>query len=169
MGHDASELSDIHEERWLGGVSVRLVLDAEATGGRFAVVEHRLGPRELMAPMHRHTREDEFTVVVEGTVGFVLGETVQTATAGEVVRKPREQWHTFFNAGDTPARVLEIIAPPGLERYFAELVRYFPADAAPDLDGMVDANERFGLDMDFDSLPGLVQRHSLTSPPELEG
>lgn len=162
------EISDIREERWLGGVSVRLVLDAADTGGRFAVVEHRLGPRELMAPMHRHGREDEFTVVVEGTVGFVLGETTRMATTGDVVPKPRGQWHTFFNAGDTPARVLEILSPPGLERYFAELVRCFPADAAPDLAGMADANDRYRIDMDFDSLPGLVERYFLASPPELE-
>jgi hypothetical protein len=37
------------------------------------------------------------------------------------VGKPREQWHTFWNAGDTPARVLEIISPAGFENYFREL------------------------------------------------
>lgn len=167
MGGDSKRTADIREERWLGGFSVRLVVDAAATGGRYVVVEHRLGPRELAAPLHRHTCEDEVTVVLEGTVGFVLGDDTRTAGAGEVVQKPRGQWHTFFNAGDNPARVLEIISPPGFEEYFAELVEHFPADGAPDLDGMAAANERYGLDMDFDSLSALVERHALASPPEL--
>ena len=167
MGAVGRETPDIRHEHWLGGVSVRLVLDADRTGDRFVIVEHRLGPRELMAPMHRHTHEDAYTIVVEGSVGFVLGEDTHIAGVGEVIQKPRDQWHTFFNAGDTPARVLEIISPPGLERYFAELVLYFPADGSPDLEGMADASERYGLDMDFDSLAPLVERHSLASPPEM--
>ena len=35
--------------------------------------------------------------------------------------KPRDQWHTFWNAGDEPARILEIIAPAGFEGFFAKL------------------------------------------------
>ena len=36
--------------------------------------------------------------------------------------KPRGQWHTFWNAGDDPCRILEIISPAGFERFFEELV-----------------------------------------------
>jgi len=41
---------------------------------------------------------------------------------GDLIFKPRNQWHTFWNAGDQPARLLEIISPAGFERFFAELV-----------------------------------------------
>jgi len=153
---------------WLGGISVRLMLGAETTGGRFSVVEHRLMPRELAAPMHRHTREDEYSVVTDGSVGFVLGDDTVTAGPGDLVRKPRDQWHTFFNAGDTEARLLEIISPAGFERFFADLVPLFPPDAPPDLDAMAEAAARYGLDMDFESLPELVARFELAAPPELD-
>ena len=156
-------------EHWLGGVSIRLVVPPEATGGRYCVVEHRLRSRELMAPLHRHHREDEVTVVLAGTIGVVQGDDVVTAGPGSVVTKPRGVWHTFFNAGEEEARVLEVISPPGLEHYFAELVGYFPPDAAPDLDGMADASERYGVDMDFDSLDALVERFDLARPPEMDG
>jgi hypothetical protein len=34
--------------------------------------------------------------------------------------KPRHQWHTFWNAGDTPCEIIEVIAPSGFENYFRE-------------------------------------------------
>ncbi|MDQ0851622.1 quercetin dioxygenase-like cupin family protein [Arthrobacter sp. B3I9] len=38
-------------------------------------------------------------VVTHGRIGFLLGEEVFEAGPGELVRKPRDQWHTFWNAG----------------------------------------------------------------------
>ena len=49
-------------------------------------------------------------------MGALLGDEVLTAEAGDLVFKPRDQWHTFWNAGDEPCRILEIIAPAGFER-----------------------------------------------------
>ena len=54
-------------------------------------------------------------------IGALLGDSVVIGNPGDLVCKPREQWHTFWNAGDTPARVLEIISPAGFENYFREL------------------------------------------------
>ncbi|WP_294565849.1 cupin domain-containing protein, partial [uncultured Arthrobacter sp.] len=109
---------------------------AQATSGGFSVVQHLLGPKELAAPLHMHSREDEFTVVTHGQIGFLLGEDVFQAGPGELVRKPRDQWHTFWNSGDEPARVLEIISPAGFERYFQEIGPLFPENARPDLETM---------------------------------
>lgn len=157
---------DVGELHWLGGVSVRLLVPAAATEGRFAVVEHRLRPRELAAPLHAHTREDELSVVTDGQVGFVLGEQVVTGGPGDLVRKPRDQWHTFYNAGESEARLLEVLTPAGFEDYFLELAGMFPADGPPDLEGMAEACDRYGLRMDFASLPDLVARFDLAPPPE---
>src|SRR5579875_4046682 len=106
----------------LGGIGVRFMIDGSETGERFSLVEHPMPPRALAAPLHRHTREDEYSFVVEGCMGALLGEEVLTARAGDLIFKPREQWHTFWNAGDEPARILEIISPGGFERFFEELV-----------------------------------------------
>ena len=43
------------------------------------------------------------------------------ADVGDLVFKPRDQWHSFWNAGDGPCRILEIISPAGFEHYFDEL------------------------------------------------
>ena len=80
-----------------------------------------MSPRALAAPVHRHTREDEYSFVLEGRMGALLGDDVVEAGPGDLVHKPRDQWHTFWNAGDEPCRILEIISPAGFERFFAEL------------------------------------------------
>ena len=81
-----------------------------------------MSPRALAAPLHRHTREDEYSYVLEGRMGALLGDDVVEAGPGDLVFKPRNQWHTFWNAGDEPCRILEIISPAGFERFFQELV-----------------------------------------------
>ncbi len=145
------------------------MLGGQLTAGGFSVVEHLLGPKELAAPLHMHSREDEFTVVTHGRIGFLLGEDVFQAGPGELVRKPRDQWHTFWNGGDEPARVLEIISPAGFERYFQEIGPLFPQGAPPDLEAMKQVSAKYGLQMDFDSLPVLIERFGLARPLEMGG
>ena len=147
--------------------TARTLLDAVTTGERFAVVEHLLAGRELGAPLHMHSREDEFTIITKGRVGFLLGDEVFYAGPGELVLKPRDQWHTFWNAGNEQARMLEIISPAGFEKYFEEIEPFFPEGAPPDLNAMAEANARYGLQMDFESLPQLIDRFDLTPPLEL--
>jgi uncharacterized cupin superfamily protein len=65
--------------------------------------------------VHRHTREDEYSYVLEGRVGALLGDEVVYGEPGDVIFKPRGQWHTFWNAGDDPAGILEILSPAGFE------------------------------------------------------
>ena len=71
--------------------------------------------------MHMHEREDEYSFVLEGRVGVQIGDEVAEAGPGELVAKPRGIPHSFWNAGDEPARLLELISPAGFERYFEEL------------------------------------------------
>ena len=71
----------------------------EETGGGFSLVEHPIPPRTLVAPLHRHSREDEYSFVIEGRMGALLGDDVVYAEAGDFVFKPRKQWHTFWNPG----------------------------------------------------------------------
>lgn len=149
-------------------MTARTVLGTGSTPG-FSVVEHLVGPKELAAPLHMHSREDEFTVVTHGRFGFLLGEEVFHAGPGELVQKPRDQWHTFWNSGDEQGRVLEIISPAGFEQYFHEIADCFPDDGPPDLDIMAQANAKYGLQMDFKSLPVLIERFNLARPAEMGG
>ena len=106
---------------FLGSIGVRFMIDGDTTGGGFSLVEHPMAPHALAAPLHRHLREDEYSFVLEGRMGALLGDDVLEAGPGDLVFKPRGEWHTFWNAGEDPCRILEIIAPAGFERFFAEL------------------------------------------------
>ncbi len=150
---------------FLGSIGVRFMIDGEEAGERFSLVEHPLSARALAAPLHRHTREDEYSYVVEGQVGALLGDEVVIGGPGDLIFKPRNQWHTFWNAGDQPARLLEIISPAGFERFFAELVELGGvAQAEPET--LADLCTRYELEMNPDSIPELIQRFDLRFPGE---
>ena len=146
----------------LGSIGVRFIIGTEETHeGGFSLVEHPMPPRALAAPLHRHSREDEYSYVLEGRMGALLGEDVVYAEAGDLVHKPRNQWHTFWNAGDEPCRILEIISPGGFDRYFDELTAIVAQDP-PDLARVAELGARYGLEADMDSIPSLCARFGLT-------
>ncbi len=95
----------------LGGLGVVYKVTGAATGGAFAIVEHPLRPGALAGPPHTHAHEDEFSYVLKGRVGFLVGEAAFEADEGAYVAKPRGLAHTFWNPGAAPARIMEMIAP----------------------------------------------------------
>ena len=145
---------------FIGTIGVRFMLDGQEAGGRFALVEHPMAPRALAAPLHRHSREDEYSFVIRGRVGALLGEEVLVGGPGELVFKPRGQWHTFWNAGDEPASLLEIISPAGFERFFGELMDLGGVTQVPP-EAFAELCARYALDMQPDSVPGLLERFQL--------
>ena len=115
----------------LGGCGARFMIWGEESGGGFSLVEHPIPPRSLCAPLHRHDGVDEWSYVLEGRMGALLGDDVIYAEVGDLAFKPRDQWHTFWNAGDTPCRILEIISPAGFEHFFRELSERHASEARP--------------------------------------
>ncbi len=148
----------------LGGLGIVWKIEGAEADGRFSVVHHPLAPRALAAPLHRHTREDEYSFVLEGALGALLGDEVVTAGPGTWVFKPRNQWHTFWNAGDTPCEIIEIISPAGFENFFRELAEVYAADGGPDPTRFAELCKRFALEMDPDSVPGLCERFGVEHP-----
>jgi mannose-6-phosphate isomerase-like protein (cupin superfamily) len=145
---------------FLGSIGVRFMIDGEQSGGGFSLVEHPMPPRALAAPLHRHNREDEYSYVLEGRMGALLGDDVLEAGPGDLVFKPRGEWHTFWNAGEEPARILEIISPAGFERFFDELVE-MGGVAQADPQAVGELCGRYELEMQPESLPGLLERFDL--------
>ena len=153
---------------FLGSIGARFLIDGAESGQRFSLVEHPMSPRALAAPLHRHTREDEYSFVLEGRMDALLGDDVVEAGPGDLVFKPRNQWHTFWNAGDEPCRILEIISPAGFERFFAELSDLGGALEA-DPATLAELNARYGLEMQPDSVPELLERFGLRIGEPLSG
>ncbi len=146
----------------LGGFAV-YKLSGEATGGAYSVVEHNLQPRALAAPIHTHRDVDETSYVLEGEVGALIGDREVYAGPGTLVFKPRGIPHTFWNAGATPAKLLEIISPAGFERYFEELDQLLGSAAGqPDPAQIEQLAGRYGMDMDFGSVPRLMEKYGVT-------
>ena len=145
---------------FLGSIGVRFMIDGAETDERFSLVEHPMSPRALAAPLHRHSREDEYSFVLEGRMGALLGDDVVHAGAGDLVWKPRNQWHTFWNAGDENCRILEIISPAGFEQFFAELDGLGGALKA-EPDELAKLSARYDLEMQPDTVPGLLERFDL--------
>jgi len=148
----------------LDSVAVRFMIWSAETGGQFSLVEHPIPPRTLVAPLHRHSREDEYSYVLEGRMGALLGDDVVHAEAGDLVFKPRDQWHTFWNAGEQPCRILELIAPGGFEAYFDELAGLTAGGGEPPLEEIGALGARYGLEFDPGSIEQLCREHGLSFP-----
>lgn len=102
-------------------VEFRYAIGAAETDGALSMLEVTIPPRTLVKP-HVHGREDEFTLVLAGTVGARLGdETVEEIPAGSWLVKPRSVPHAMWNLAQEPARILEVVTPGGIERYFEQL------------------------------------------------
>jgi mannose-6-phosphate isomerase-like protein (cupin superfamily) len=142
-----------------GGFGVTWKIEGRETDQRFSVVHHPLAPHALAAPLHRHHCEDELSYVLTGTLGALLGNEVVTAPAGTWVRKPRLQWHTFWNAGETRCEIIEIISPAGFENYFREV-----ATTWGDVAKFAAINQKYSIEMQFDSVSELCRRFGLTFP-----
>jgi quercetin dioxygenase-like cupin family protein len=141
-----------------GNLGVRFMVWGDDADRHFALVEHPIPPRTLATPLHRHEREDEYSYVLEGRMGALLGDDVVYGEPGDLIFKPRNQWHTFWNAGDAECRILELISPAGFERFFAEM------GEASDSGGYADptvVGARYGVEFDLDSIERICDDHGL--------
>ena len=145
----------------LPGLANRFLIRTE----RFALVEHTIAPRTLAAPMHTHRNEDEYSYVVSGRLGAIVGDDVVDAGPGRLVVKPRGIPHAFWSASDEETRVLELISPGGFEQYFADLAPVFGRPGAPDFAAMAAVQARYGLEMDPASVGALIERFGLRASP----
>jgi mannose-6-phosphate isomerase-like protein (cupin superfamily) len=145
----------------LPGLKNRYLIDSADTDGRFALIEHRIPPRTLAAPVHTHEREDEYSYVLTGRLTAQIGDEIVEAGPGDMVLKPRGIPHTFWNAGDEPVRFLEVLSPAAFEEYFFALAA--PLNAG-DFEGMAAVAERHALALDPSSIPALVAEHGLQPP-----
>jgi quercetin dioxygenase-like cupin family protein len=149
-------------DRSIGAIGVGFRLGGLHTGGQVAIVEHPFPPGALVPP-HVHTREDEFSIVTAGSIGFRSGPDEVVLGPGGYIVKPRGELHTMWNAGTSEARMIEVITPAGFEQFFAELADMIEAGppSPSDLEALA---KRYGVFFDPTWVPELMEKYHLSSP-----
>ena len=111
---------DEGEALWFLGSLVTVKASAEDTGGRCSVVEF-VNPAGFATPLHRHLREDEMFLVLEGAATFRCDDVELSARPGDFVLLPVGLPHAFWVTSVEPLRTLQITVPGGFERFAAEV------------------------------------------------
>ena len=89
------------------------------TGGAYSMLEVFVTGRG--STQHIHKAEEEAFYVLDGEVNVKVREQTIRGAAGTFVLIPRGTVHAFWNAGVTPAKLLVIISPAGLEQVWVEI------------------------------------------------
>ncbi|HEX6151810.1 cupin domain-containing protein [Nocardioides sp.] len=125
-------------------------IPAAATGGALSVAEQLL-PRGSAPPLHRHTREDEAWIVLDGEVSFFVDGQEHLTGAGTYIFGPRERAHTYVVRSET-ARMVILLLPGACEEFFlstghAAASRTLPPPSQPDMEALMAGMARFGIEM----------------------
>jgi quercetin dioxygenase-like cupin family protein len=149
----------------LGSIGVVFKLWGRDTGGQVSIVEHPF-PVGALVPPHLHTREDEYSIVTEGEIGFRSGDREAVLGPGGYITKPRGEVHAMWNAGSVPARMIEIISPAGFENCFREMAEMLADGPPPSADAIPALVAKYGLEFGQPEwLPDVIARFGLTPPP----
>jgi len=139
------------------GTHLTIKIRSGRLGGNFSVMEGAIQAHELLSP-HTHAHEDQAVIVLSGTLTFEVGGrdgVVFTAPTGSYVIKPRGYAHAFWNAGDEPARYVELSGREGFERFIDSTTQKGTAHAS------YDAKRDFETEFHYDRIPELMLRYGL--------
>ena len=146
------------------GIGARFLVDGALSGGAFSLVEHPIEPRTLAAPMHTHSREDEYSFVLEGEVGY------SDRRAGDHRARGRPRVQAARGAARLLERDGQPVADPGdhlaagFERYFVDMAGIMNRPGPPDFEALADVRERYALETDLESMGELIARYGLRPP-----
>jgi len=141
----------------------RFMISGANTESRFALVTHPVEPG-WFSPPHTHTREDEYSFIIEGQFGFEIGDREFEAGAGSLVFKPRDVRHAFWNLAAGRGLILEIVSPGGLEGFFEKALDLFEGGALPSPEATERLARSYGCEVDVAGTPAFLARHGLRPP-----
>ncbi|MDX3072797.1 cupin domain-containing protein [Streptomyces sp. MI02-7b] len=145
------------------GFGATFKISSSETYGGASIVEHPFEVGTISAP-HMHSRKDEYSIVVEGEIGFRSDESETVLGPGGYIVKPRGQMHAMWNAGHVTGRIIEIIIPGGFERYFRDLAELMAASTT-DRSAFTELAAKYGLTYGHPEwLDDVVRRYGLTPP-----
>ena len=110
------------------GTHVRVITDvvtlkaaAVDTGDAYSLFEIETPPSGGF-PVHTQRHDDESFYVIEGTYSFLVDEREIALGVGGFLLVPRGTAHGYTNPGSTPARMLILTTPGGIqEEFFDEI------------------------------------------------
>ena len=111
------------------GDTYTFLVRGEDTAGRYALIDMLIPPGGG-PPLHRHDFEEMFHIV-EGEIDVTIRGVTSNAVAGETLNVPALAPHRFHNPTDRVVRLLCLVAPAGLEAYFAEFGDPLQTRASP--------------------------------------
>jgi quercetin dioxygenase-like cupin family protein len=130
------------------GDTVQTKLSAADTGGQLSLgivtTPSRNGP-----PLHRHTREDELFIIIEGIYRFVSDGEEHAAGPGAVIWLRRGTVHTFQVVSEVPGKAWIFVLPGGFESFFRASAAIFveAAGGAPDMAKIMAAASAAGIEI----------------------
>lgn len=150
------------------GIGVVFKLFGEQTNGHVSIVEHPFAVGAFVQP-HVHRREDEYSIVTEGEIGFRSGDREVVLGPGGYITKPRGETHMMWNVGQTPARIIEVISPAGLEHFFWSFRELVEDGPPPDPETLQALATAYGVEFTMPPWFGDVLARYHLAPPVTEG
>jgi quercetin dioxygenase-like cupin family protein len=136
------------EEIKVGGMSIRFLVDGEASNGSVAIFEFDVPVGAKVAAGHSHDGYEETIYGLEGVLTWTIDGTSREIGPGEALLIPRGSVHHFDNCGGADAKALAIVTPGILGTdYFREIAAVLDAavDGPPDVSAIHGVMRRHGL------------------------
>ena len=128
------------------GNVLSVMLSGEQTGGTISIMSE-LTPPGAGPPLHRHNREDEIFIVIEGQISYFANDVWSEVGPGGLVYLPKGAAHTYRNIGTTPSRHWIITTPSGFENFFAKCAEEFTSPDGPDQMRIIDIHHQHGIEV----------------------
>ena len=103
----------------LVGDTYTITVSGEDTDGRYCVIDMHVPPGSGPG-LHRHNYDETF-IVLDGEIEVTFRGSKTTANSGDTATIPSNAPHKFHNASTSPARLICICSPAGIEKFFLEV------------------------------------------------
>jgi quercetin dioxygenase-like cupin family protein len=137
---------------WHLGALLEFKATGQETDGRFWLAE-QTSARGYASPVHRHSREDELFIILDGQLRVQVGDEHYDAPTGAITYAPRGLAHGFQVTSDL-ARFMILTTPAGFEEWFFQtgeparerVVPPMPG-GPPDIGKLVASLQAFGVEL----------------------
>ena len=110
---------DAQQSVWLTGDQATFIATDKDTNGQLSLFDFIVPPGIGTTPHIHHHESSESYYILDGNVSLQYNDQTVTATPGNFVYTPGGNTVGFRNLGTTPARMLVVTTPSGLEDFFS--------------------------------------------------